>query len=177
MHAAISHASGRPPDVILHTSFTRPSTALGDRRPGTRLTNPPFNGSNLHSNYSNPIRMFRTCIPVVQIPYEWFEFAFECFKSLSNGSNLIWMVRIWISNASNIIRMVWIWFRMVRIPLEWFEFVFEWLESLSNSFEYAFANFVRLVRIRIVKIPFQWFKFEFKCFQCRSNSSNLVSNG
>ena len=34
MHGAISHASRRPPDVILRTSFTRPSTALGDRRPG-----------------------------------------------------------------------------------------------------------------------------------------------
>ena len=28
------HASRRPPDVILHRSFTRPSTVLGDRRPG-----------------------------------------------------------------------------------------------------------------------------------------------
>jgi len=28
------HASRHPPDVILCTSFTRPSTALGDRRPG-----------------------------------------------------------------------------------------------------------------------------------------------
>ena len=36
MHAqrAISHASRRPPDVILRKSLTRPSTALGDRRPG-----------------------------------------------------------------------------------------------------------------------------------------------
>ena len=132
--------------------------------------------------------MVRICIRIVRIPFECFELAFQLFKSLTNGSNLH-------SNASNPFRMVQIsfeWFefefRMLRIsfewfefgcriPLEWFEFVFEWLESLSNSFEYAFANFVRLVRIRIVKIPFQWFKFEFKCFQCRSNSSNLVSNG
>ena len=34
MHGAISHASRHPPNVILRTSFTRPSTALGDRRPG-----------------------------------------------------------------------------------------------------------------------------------------------
>ena len=34
MHGAISHASRRPPDVILRMSFTRPSTTLGDRRPG-----------------------------------------------------------------------------------------------------------------------------------------------
>ena len=30
----VSHASRRPPDVIIRRSFTRPSTALGDRRPG-----------------------------------------------------------------------------------------------------------------------------------------------
>ena len=36
MHAVHQkcHASRRPPDVILRRSFTRPSTALGDRRPG-----------------------------------------------------------------------------------------------------------------------------------------------
>ena len=38
MHSAISHASRRPPDVILRTSFTRPSTALGDRRPGNEAS-------------------------------------------------------------------------------------------------------------------------------------------
>ena len=38
MHGAISHASRRPPDVILRMSFTRPSTALGDRRPGNEAT-------------------------------------------------------------------------------------------------------------------------------------------
>ena len=36
MHGAISHTSRRPPDVILHRSFTRPSTALGDRKPGDK---------------------------------------------------------------------------------------------------------------------------------------------
>ena len=34
----VSHASRRPPDVILRTSFTRPSTALGDRRPENEAT-------------------------------------------------------------------------------------------------------------------------------------------
>ena len=34
MHGAISHTSRCPPDVILRRSFTRPSTTLGDRRPG-----------------------------------------------------------------------------------------------------------------------------------------------
>ena len=38
MHGAINHASRRPPDVILRTSFTRPSTTLGDRRPGNEAT-------------------------------------------------------------------------------------------------------------------------------------------
>ena len=32
------HASRRPPRVILRRSFTRPSTALGDRRPGNEAT-------------------------------------------------------------------------------------------------------------------------------------------
>ena len=39
MHDVISHASRRPPDVILRMSFTRPSTALGDRRPGNEVRN------------------------------------------------------------------------------------------------------------------------------------------
>ena len=30
----VSHTSRRPPDIILCMSFTRPSTTLGDRRPG-----------------------------------------------------------------------------------------------------------------------------------------------
>ena len=34
MHGAISHTSRCPPDIILRRSLTRPSTALGDRRPG-----------------------------------------------------------------------------------------------------------------------------------------------
>ena len=37
------HASRHPPDIILRTSFTRPSTAtaLGDRRPGNKATSYP----------------------------------------------------------------------------------------------------------------------------------------
>ena len=52
-----------------------------------------WNGSNLHSNAlnrfrmlrilhlnaSNPFRMLRTWIRMFRIPFEWFEFAFECF--------------------------------------------------------------------------------------------------
>ena len=36
MHGTINHTSRRPPDVSLRTSFIRPSTALGDRRPGNK---------------------------------------------------------------------------------------------------------------------------------------------
>ena len=57
------------------------------------------NGSNLHSNASNPFRMVRICIRMLRIPFKWFEFAFECFESLSNGSNLH-------LNGSNLFRMV-----------------------------------------------------------------------
>ena len=39
------HASRRPPDVILRTSFTRPSTALGDRRPGNEATAVPLDST------------------------------------------------------------------------------------------------------------------------------------
>ena len=43
-----------------------------------------------------------------RIPFDWFEFAFECFESLSKGLNLH-------SNASNPFRMVQICIRMLRI--------------------------------------------------------------
>ena len=65
---------------------------------------------NLHSNASNSpfhsclpssnlVRMVTICIRMLRNPFEWFEFAFKCFESLSNGSNLY-------SNASNPFRMV-----------------------------------------------------------------------
>ena len=63
---------------------------------------------------------------MLRIPFEWLEFAFECFGSLSSGSNLH-------SNASNPFRMVRICIRMLRIPLECFKFAFECFESLSNG--------------------------------------------
>ena len=56
---------------------------------------------------------------MVIIPFEWFEFAFDYFKSCSNGSNTIRMV----------IRTI----QMVRIPLEWFEFAFGCFDSHSNG--------------------------------------------
>ena len=56
------------------------------------------------------------------IPFELFEFAFKCFESLSNGSNLD-------SIASNSFRMVRICIRMLRIPFERLEFAFECFDS------------------------------------------------
>ena len=51
-------------------------------------------------------------IRMLPIPFEWFEFAFECVESHSNGSKLL-------SNGSIPVRMV-------RI-------LFEWFESCSNG--------------------------------------------
>ena len=42
---------------------------------------PFFKGSNLHSNCSNFIGMVRICIRLVRIPFEWFEYRL-------NNSNL-----------------------------------------------------------------------------------------
>ena len=40
-----------------------------------------------------PFSMVRICIQIVRIPFEWFELKFQ-FKSLSNGSNCSRMVQI-----------------------------------------------------------------------------------
>ena len=45
-------------------------------------------GSSLHSNASNPFRMFRVCIRMPRIRFERFEIGFESFESLSNDSML-----------------------------------------------------------------------------------------
>ena len=67
---------------------------------------------------------------MLRISFEWFEFAFECFESLSNGSNLH-------SNASNPFQMVKICIRTLRILLKGFLFAFECFEfglNASNPF-------------------------------------------
>ena len=49
------HTSRCPPDVILHTSFTRPSTALGGRRAGNEAINAcntSLMSSSFHSRFS-----------------------------------------------------------------------------------------------------------------------------
>ena len=63
--------------------------------------------------------MVRICIRMLQIPFEGFDFGFECFKSLSNDSNPFRMVRIFI--------------QMLRILFEWLELGFECFKSLSNG--------------------------------------------
>ena len=63
---------------------------------------------------------------MLRISFEWFEFAFECFESLSNGSNLH-------SNASNPFRMVKICIRTLRILLKGFLFAFECFQFGLNA--------------------------------------------
>ena len=65
---------------------------------------------------------------MLQIPFKWLEFAFECFESLSNSLKLQ-------SNASNPFRVVQI---SIRIPFKWFEFAFECFESILNGYNFSF---------------------------------------
>ena len=96
----------------------------------------------MHSNASNPFRKVQIYIRMLQIPIEWFEFTFERFESLSNGSNLD-------LNASNPFGMVRIYIRMFRIPFEWLEFGFECFKSHLN-FHSNTSNLVRMIRIGIL---------------------------
>ena len=75
--------------------------------------------------------MVRIQIRMLRITFEWFEFDFECFKSLSNLH----------SNALNAFRMVRICIRMLRIWLVSLDFAFESLSYASNP--------CRMVRIGI----------------------------
>ena len=70
--------------------------------------------------------MLRIWIWTLQIPIEWFEFAFQCFESISNGSNFN-------SYASNPFRIVRICSGMLRISFEWLEFELEYFEYLSSG--------------------------------------------
>ena len=107
--------------------------------------------------------MVQVCIHILRIPFEGlefafkrfkcFEFAFECFESCLNGSNLH-------SNASNP-------FQTLRIPFEWFEY-----ESLSSglNFDLNALNPFRMVQIsiRMLRIPLKWLEFAFECFESLS---------
>ena len=112
----------------------------------SNASNLHLNASILHSIALNPFRMVRIHIWMLKIPFESFEFASECFASLSSGSNLD-------SNASIPFRKVRICIRMLRILFELFEFAFECL-----------------------KIPLKWFEFGFECFESLSNCLNFHSN-
>ena len=84
------------------------------------------NGSNLHSNASNPFRMVRICISNASNTNA---------LNLSNGSNLNLNALNPFSNVSNLnfnASNPFEWFEFafefrIRIPFEWFEFEFEML--------------------------------------------------
>ena len=72
----------------------------------------------------------------MRIPFEWFEFAFECFESILNGYNFSFEClecRLKGSNlhlnASNLVRML-------QISFGWLEFTFELFESLSSGLNF-----------------------------------------
>ena len=86
----------------------------------------------MHSNASNPLQVGRIWIRMLRIPFEGFEFAFECFESIWNGYNFSFEClecRLkglnLHSNASNLVQML-------QISFERLEFTFESLSSGSN---------------------------------------------
>ena len=147
----------------------------------------------MHSSASNLVRKVWISIRILRIPFENFEFAFQCVEFLSNGkkfvSNVVLIVQIcsfeWFEfafecfeslsnssnsdlNASNPFRMFRIFIRMLWIPFKWFEFPFGYFESLSNvsNFHSNASNpfWMISICIRMLRIPFEWFKFAFTCF-------------
>ena len=143
------------------------------------------------------VRIWIQMVQMIQISFEWFKFAFQCFEFRSNGLNPVRMSQICI--------------RMFRIPFEWFEFAFECFKSRSNGsnwhsyglnlhsivsnpiwmvriwvwisfkwFEFAFNCFESIVVVRIcirkLQIPFEWFELAFEYFESCSNGSNFHSN-
>ena len=88
---------------------------------------------------------------MLRIPFEWLEFAFECFESHLKGMNLH-------SNGLSLVRKARICIRMLHVPVKWFEFAFE---CLSNGWNLS------------LNASNPWFEFEFESL---SNGSNLHSN-
>ena len=81
---------------------------------------------------------------MLRVPFEWFQFTFECFETVSNGLNLDFDV----SNPFQIVR---IWIRMFRISFEGLEYAFECLKfglNGQNLHSNASSPF-RMVRIYI----------------------------
>ena len=127
------------------------------------------NGSNLHSNASNPFRMveiwirmlripfelIRIGILMLRIPFEWLALAFKCFKSISRLEfpfEFFWRVRI----------CIW----TLLIPLKGLEFAFECFKSMSNVSK-LHSN---------ASNPFKGLEFAFERFESQSNILNLHSN-
>ena len=127
--------------------------------------------------------MVRGCIRMLRIPFEWLEFGFDCFESLSNGQNLH-------TNSQNPVRTFRFWIGMLRTSFEWLEFGFKlfksflngigMLESLSNgqNLHSNASNPFQTVTISIqmLRLPFQWLEIAFECFKSLLNGQNLVSN-
>ena len=80
------------------------------------------NASNLHSITLNLVLIHRIFIRMVRIPFEWFEFSFDCFEFRSNCSNCSNLH----SNGLNLQGIG-------RILFECFEFAFDYFESRSNA--------------------------------------------
>ena len=105
--------------------------------------------------------MVRICIQMRRTPFKLLEFAFECYESRSNSSNLN-------PNGSNPFSKV---RTCIRIPFEWSEFVFESFEVGLNGLNLNGLKSFRMVRIyiQIFRGWFEWFEFEFECFESLSN--------
>ena len=137
----------------------------------------PSNVPNLHSNTLNLFRMVQICIQILQIPFKWIEFAFECFEvgiwiwmlqiswnvkisvrtlqNPSNGLNLH-------SNTLNLFRMIRICLQMLQILFEWLEFAFECFKTILNA-----SNSFQIVRICIGILQILW-----NALNLQSNASN-----
>ena len=128
-------------------------------------------GYNSHLNASNPFRMVLILIRILQVYFEWLEFAFECFK-------LFRMVRIFI-------RILSIPFECLEFafPFECLEFAFECFKSLLNLDSNASNPFWMVWMVwscvRLLWISFKWLEFAYECFEyfeSLSNGLNLRSN-
>ena len=112
--------------------------------------------------------MFWIWIWMLWIPFEWFEFGFECFESLSNGSTPFRMVRI----------CIW----MLWVPFEWFQFTFECFKTVSNGLNLDFdvSNPFQIVWIciQMFRISFEGFTFAFRvCYGVHSVEDAVTSIG
>ena len=140
--------------------------------------------------------MVRICIRMLQIPLEWLEFAFECFKSCSNAKSLhTHASNTFLNLNSNAFEpMIQIYIQMLQIWSEGFEFAFECFDSLSSganlhsnasnreNLHSKSSTPYRMVRIyiwilrmpfewlefKMLQIPLEWLEFAFECFESHS---------